>query len=101
MVPNRPVPVLLFDLDGQRRYGGSVDGVAKAGVETIEGGVRLVNGDAGLGEGGFYDGVRPICNCKKRGRSELRVRNLGEWRDDAMLNAQLKTTKSPTSALTS
>jgi len=39
---------------------GSVDGIARAGVETADGAVGVVSGPAGFGEGGFDGGVSPV-----------------------------------------
>lgn len=38
----------------------SVGGVAEVGVKSVEGGVGVVSGNAGLGEGRFNGGVRAI-----------------------------------------
>lgn len=56
--PERLVLVRLLNLHGQCCLGGSVDSVAEARVESIEGDVTVVSGDTGLGEGGFY---RRVC----------------------------------------
>jgi len=58
--PERLVLVRLQDLYGQRRLCGSVDSVAEARVESIEGDIAVVSGDTGLGEGGFDCRVRAV-----------------------------------------
>lgn len=63
--PERVVLIFLLDLDRKRRLTGSVDGVAKARVKSIEGGVDVVSGDTGFCEGGLDGRMRAIRNCRE------------------------------------
>jgi len=91
VIPDGPVPVCLCNLNAQCRFGGSIDGVAEAGVEAVEGGVRVVNGDTGCGEGGFYNGMCPIRKIENDEITNIRLDLMGLEDQAGILSGAIST----------